>query len=201
MPVSSRLARNVPSMRPTVGKFCTPEKPSAFSSVEEDVHAAERIGAVDAGEHRRVLHHRQHLAAISMHDLRWRRRRPSGRRASRARPCGSGRNCRSRSGRRRRPPRIWPRGPVPAPPPTIGSPRATMARNLSISAERSEPHGYLAALRRTLRPPCTVRNASSIAAANAGSLMCAGTRTSWRVDVWRTVCSSARNSAASAAWS
>ena len=29
MPVSSRLARNVPSIRPTVGKFCTPEKPSS----------------------------------------------------------------------------------------------------------------------------------------------------------------------------
>ena len=27
IPVSSRLARNVPSMRPTVGKFCTPLKP------------------------------------------------------------------------------------------------------------------------------------------------------------------------------
>ena len=32
MPVSSRLARKTPSMRPTVGKFCTPEKPSDFSS-------------------------------------------------------------------------------------------------------------------------------------------------------------------------
>ena len=32
MPVSSRLARNVPSMSPTVGKFCTPEKPTAFRS-------------------------------------------------------------------------------------------------------------------------------------------------------------------------
>ena len=29
MPVSSRLARNVPSIRPTVGKFCTPAKPSS----------------------------------------------------------------------------------------------------------------------------------------------------------------------------
>src|SRR6202008_1957402 len=31
MPVSSRLARKTPSIRPTVGKFWTPEKPSAFS--------------------------------------------------------------------------------------------------------------------------------------------------------------------------
>ena len=29
MPVSSRLARNVPSIRPTVGKFCTPAKPAS----------------------------------------------------------------------------------------------------------------------------------------------------------------------------
>ena len=32
MPVSSKLRRMVPSKRPTVGKFCTPEKPIAFSS-------------------------------------------------------------------------------------------------------------------------------------------------------------------------
>ena len=32
MPVSSRFWRNVPSIRPTVGKFCTPEKPAASTS-------------------------------------------------------------------------------------------------------------------------------------------------------------------------
>ena len=32
MPVSSRPARNVPSISPTVGKFCTPEKPAAATS-------------------------------------------------------------------------------------------------------------------------------------------------------------------------
>ena len=32
MPVASRFARNVPSMRPTVGKFWTPENPTAFNS-------------------------------------------------------------------------------------------------------------------------------------------------------------------------
>lgn len=31
MPVSSRLARNCPSINPTVGKFCTPANPSSFS--------------------------------------------------------------------------------------------------------------------------------------------------------------------------
>ena len=69
MPVSSRLARKMPSIRPTVGKFCTPEKPIALQLVEEHVHEAERIGAVDAGEHRRVLHDRQHLARHLHHDL------------------------------------------------------------------------------------------------------------------------------------
>ena len=29
MPVSSRLARKVPSISPTVGKFCTPAKPAS----------------------------------------------------------------------------------------------------------------------------------------------------------------------------
>ena len=51
--------------------------------------------------------HRQHLARPSRPRSRWRCRRRAGRRASRARPCGSGRNCRSRSGRSRRPPRTW----------------------------------------------------------------------------------------------
>jgi len=32
MPVSSRIRRNWPSIRPTVGKFCTPSKPIAWSS-------------------------------------------------------------------------------------------------------------------------------------------------------------------------
>ena len=32
MPVSSRLARKTPSIRPTVGKFWMPSKPIAFSS-------------------------------------------------------------------------------------------------------------------------------------------------------------------------
>ena len=31
MPVSSRLARNVPSISPTVGKFWMPEKPRSIS--------------------------------------------------------------------------------------------------------------------------------------------------------------------------
>ena len=32
MPVSSRFARNVPSISPTVGKFCTPAKPASRTS-------------------------------------------------------------------------------------------------------------------------------------------------------------------------
>ena len=31
MPVSSRFARNTPSIRPTVGKFCTPANPISFT--------------------------------------------------------------------------------------------------------------------------------------------------------------------------
>ena len=69
MPVSSKLWRMVPSKRPTVGKFCTPEKPSAFSSARNCGISTNGIGAVDAGEHRRVLDHRQHLARHLLDDL------------------------------------------------------------------------------------------------------------------------------------
>ena len=69
MPVSSRLARNVPSISPTVGKFCTPAKPASRTSAQEDVHQPERVGAADAGQHRRVAHDRQHLAG-HLHDDR-----------------------------------------------------------------------------------------------------------------------------------
>ena len=79
--------------------------------VEEDIHVAERIGAVDAGKHRRPGNDRQDFAGHFDHDRIGIAVGHEARRASRGRPCGSGRNCRSRSGRRRRPPRIWPTGP------------------------------------------------------------------------------------------
>ena len=41
-------------MMPTVGKFCTPEKPSSRQAAQEVVEDQERIGAVDAGQHRRA---------------------------------------------------------------------------------------------------------------------------------------------------
>ncbi len=62
MPVSSSPARIVPSISPTVGKFWTPLKPMRLQLVEEDGHQAERVGAADAGEHRRLAHDGQHLA-------------------------------------------------------------------------------------------------------------------------------------------
>ena len=87
-------ARKTPSMSPTVGKFCTPEKPSAVELRQEGLEQHEGIGAVDAGQHRRVLHHRQHLARHLDARSRWHCHRPAARRASRGPPCGSGRNCR-----------------------------------------------------------------------------------------------------------
>ena len=62
MPVSSRFWRKMPSNRPTVGKFWTPEKPIRFSSSRKTRHQPERVGAADAGQHRRLAHDRQHLA-------------------------------------------------------------------------------------------------------------------------------------------
>jgi hypothetical protein len=44
MPVSSRLARNRPSMRPTVGKFWTPQNPRFLSWVRNE--GMERKGSV-----------------------------------------------------------------------------------------------------------------------------------------------------------
>ena len=69
MPVSSRFWRNTPSISPTVGKFCTPANPMPLELGQEDLGQVERIGAVDAGEHRRVLHDRQHLAGHVDDDL------------------------------------------------------------------------------------------------------------------------------------
>ena len=84
--------------------------------------------------------------------------------------------------------------PVPAPPPTIGSPRAAIARNFSISALRSNL-GIVTSLRACGRPsaPCSARKAATTAAANSGSLIWRRMRISWRFAVCRTVCSSARN--------
>jgi hypothetical protein len=53
-------------MRPTVGKFCTPEKPASRTCSQEDRHEAERVGAVDAREHGRVSTTGRTSLAISM---------------------------------------------------------------------------------------------------------------------------------------
>ena len=55
-------------MSPTVGKFCTPEKPIRFTSSRKTSMGAEGIGAVDPGDNRRVLDHRQHFARHVHHD-------------------------------------------------------------------------------------------------------------------------------------
>ena len=47
-------ARNVPSISPTVGKFCTPVKPARLTSSRKRGISRNGIGAADAGQHRRV---------------------------------------------------------------------------------------------------------------------------------------------------
>lgn len=90
MPVSSRFLRNTPSIRPTVGKFCTPLKCPGLQLLEEAAHHAERVGAADAGQHRRVLDDRQHFGAHLDHDLvrvavrKQARQRPASRHAETA---------------------------------------------------------------------------------------------------------------------
>ena len=83
-----------PSMSPTVGKFCTPEKPIAASLAQEVVAQQERVGAVDAREHRRALARPAAPRAPSPSRCRSRCRRRAGRRASRGPPSGSGPSCR-----------------------------------------------------------------------------------------------------------
>ncbi len=62
MPVSSRLIRKSPSSRPTVGKFCTPEKPMRISSSMKT--SISRNGSVPQtpASTGTSLHDRQHLA-------------------------------------------------------------------------------------------------------------------------------------------
>ena len=48
-------------MRPTVGKFWTPSKPIVLELAQEDPHEPERVGPVDAGQHRHVPDDRQDL--------------------------------------------------------------------------------------------------------------------------------------------
>ena len=75
MPVSSRFWRKMPSKSPTVGKFCTPEKPISLYFAQEELHHAEGIGAADAGQHGVGLDDGQNLAAPSPRRWRWRHRR------------------------------------------------------------------------------------------------------------------------------
>ena len=59
----------VPSKRPMVGKFCTPEKPRVFSSREEGVEEEEGVGAVDAGEDGGVADDGEDLGGHLLDDL------------------------------------------------------------------------------------------------------------------------------------
>ena len=68
MPVSSRLARKMPSISPTVGKFCTPANPTAFTSSRKPVEDAEWIGAVHAGQNRRPASTTGRISSRHLHD-------------------------------------------------------------------------------------------------------------------------------------
>ena len=46
-----------------------PAKPERAELLEEELRDDERVGAVDAGEHRRVLHDREHLVGHLLDDL------------------------------------------------------------------------------------------------------------------------------------
>ena len=68
MPVSSRLTRKTPSIRPTVGKVLDAGEPHLLELAEKQVADHERIGGADAGEHRSVAHRRQDLVGHLLDD-------------------------------------------------------------------------------------------------------------------------------------
>ena len=130
---------------------------------QEDLGHVERIGGVDAGEHRRVLAPRATPRGPCRRRSRWRCRTPAARRANLGRPCGSDRSCRSRSGRCRRPPPTWPTA------------RCRRRRRRSARAGRScrgtasrHSRRVMAARRRRSSRPRSRANAASAAAPNFG---------------------------------
>lgn len=62
MPVCSRLARKVPSIRPTVGKFWTPAKPMAFRRSRNGPMDTNGSVPLTPCQYRRVVDHPLHLA-------------------------------------------------------------------------------------------------------------------------------------------
>src|SRR5581483_2245677 len=169
--------------------------------IEEHIHVAEGIGAIDAGEHRRPGHDRQHLCRHLHHDgVGIAVSHEAGERAASGHAIAAG---------------IVDDDKVHA---AVlfafgRQPRAGAAADDRLAAgdhvvksfqelSAFEPgHGYLVALRRAPARPSRARKALTIVAANSGSLMLCLVRMSWRLLVWRTVRSSAPNSAASASGS
>ena len=186
MPVSSRLARKVPSISPTVGKFWMPEKPSAISALQELVGDHERVGAVDAGQHRRVLHHRQHLVRHLADDLvgvavgQQARQRAAAGHAVAARVVdhdqvdAAGLLALGRQA-----------GAGAAADDRLARARSCARKRVEDGLAGDAGHGRLAsrrqrAARSRRRCATTSRQAATSASAKASSLMCSGRRCSWR---------------------
>ena len=126
MPVSSKACRISPS-KPTVGKLWMPAKPSARSS-SRNSRDHERICAVHAREHRRLVDDRKDLEGHLLDDLiRVPVRQQAGRAPAARHPVAA----RVVDDQEIDPPAssLLAERPVPAPPPMIGSPRATCSRN------------------------------------------------------------------------
>ena len=91
MPVSSRFARKTPSIRPTVGKFCTPGEADPPPARRGTRHEPERVGAADAGQHGGVAGRPAAPRGPSRRRSRWRRRREEpGQRAAPRHPVATG---------------------------------------------------------------------------------------------------------------
>src|SRR6266850_751434 len=176
-------------------------KAERLQLIEETVHVAERVGAVDAGQYRRPGDDGEHFAGHFQHDrVGVAVRHQSGKRAASSHAVAAGivdddqvnAACFLAFGRQSG------AGAAADDRLALGG---HVAKLLQDGRTFKFRHGHLATFRRVPGRPTRGRSALTMADANSGSLMWRLTRTSWRLLVWRTLRSSAVNSAASASGS
>ena len=134
IPVSSRLARKVPSISPTVGEVLHAGEAEVSQPGEEALGVHERVGAVDPGQHRGVAHHGEHLVGHLDDDVVGVAvGQQPGQRAVSGHPVATGVVDHDQVDPRPASSHLA-EMPVPAPPPIRGTPLSILARNRSSSS-------------------------------------------------------------------
>ena len=169
--------------------------------VEEDVHEAERVGAVDAGEHRRAPDHRQHLGRHLDHDrVGVAVGEQAGERAAAGHAVAAGVVDDDEVDAAR----LLALGREPGAGAAADDRLAARDHAAELLQESGalEAHRYLAPARAAARrPPCSARKALDGGGGEGGVVDVGRQPDELARAVWRTVRSSAANSAASAAGS